>query len=97
MQFENFFDGPGKVCDSGAIKNRKMSFKAILFMSVLWIKYPAEIKSVKPPYFVMKMMSSIGKLRGIKVLKINLNHTETIRLMHFSVGNYIIQVLQNDK
>lgn len=66
MRFENFFEGLGKVCDSGFIKNRKMDINAIIAMSVLWTKYPHEIKSVKPPYFVMKIMSAIGKLRGIK-------------------------------
>ncbi len=66
MQFENFFEGLSKVCDSGVIKNRKMSLSAIISMSVLWTKYPNEIKSVKPPYFVMKIMSWIGKRRGIK-------------------------------
>ena len=67
MQFENFFEGLGKVCDSGVIKNRKMDLNAIISMSMLWTKYPNEIKSVKPPFFVMKIMSWIGKLRGIKI------------------------------
>src|SRR6185312_938454 len=67
MQFENFFEGLGKVCDSGVIKNRKMSLNAIISMSVLWTKYRHEIKSIKPPFFVMKLMSWIGNLRGIKI------------------------------
>lgn len=67
MQFENFFEGLGKVCDSGVIKHRKMSLNAIISMSVLWTKYPNEIKSIKPPFFVMKLLSWIGNLRGIKI------------------------------
>jgi mannose-6-phosphate isomerase-like protein (cupin superfamily) len=66
MQFENFFEGLGKVCNSGVIKNKKMNINAIQSMSILWTKYPNEIKSVKPPSFIMKIMSWIGKLRGIK-------------------------------
>jgi mannose-6-phosphate isomerase-like protein (cupin superfamily) len=67
MLFSDFFEGLGKLCDSGVIKNRKMDLNAIISMSVLWTKYPNEIKSVKPPFFVMKIMSLIGKLKGIKI------------------------------
>jgi len=66
MLFEHFFEGFGKVCDSGVIRNRKASLPAMISMSVLWTKYSKEIQSVKPPFFMMKILGWIGRKKGIR-------------------------------
>lgn len=65
MDFEGFFRGLHDFSKSGLIKDDKMSFTAVLGIATLYTKYSAEIVSVKPPAFVLRVFSLLGKLIGI--------------------------------
>lgn len=66
MAFEDFFKGLEKFSKSGLVKNGKMNFKAVVGISTLWTNYRKEIQSVKPPYFVMRILGAYGRLIGLK-------------------------------
>ena len=65
MNFEGFFRGLHDFSQSGLIKDDKMSLKAVLGIATLYTRYSDEIVSVKPPAFVFKIFSFLGKLFGI--------------------------------
>jgi hypothetical protein len=37
-------------------------FKSIVYLSMLWVKFRDELRSVSPPYLAMRLMNSLGKL-----------------------------------
>jgi mannose-6-phosphate isomerase-like protein (cupin superfamily) len=70
MQFEAYFKDLRDIVaklSSGKKEKLKMNLNAVIHLSMLMKKYPAEIRSVNPPDFVVSMMNGMGKLRGIKL------------------------------
>lgn len=65
MEFEGFFRGLHDFSKSGLVKDDKMSLKAVVGIAMLYTGYSDEIVSVKPPAFVFRFLSFIGKLMGI--------------------------------
>lgn len=65
LKFEEFFKGLCKFSQSGLVKNGKMNFNAIVGISSLWNNYSKELRSIKPPHMLMKILSFYGKLKGI--------------------------------
>ena len=65
MNFEGFFRGLDDFSKSGLIKDDKMSFKAVLGIARLYTRYNKEIVSVKPPAFLFRLFSLMGKVMGI--------------------------------
>lgn len=51
---------------SGKVKNIS-DFKSILYMSQAMAAFPKVTRSVKPPHFVVKLLSTLGKLFGLSV------------------------------
>jgi len=45
----------------------KMTLKALLHLSMLMTSQPGEIRSVQPPYAVMRVFASVGRLLGYQV------------------------------
>jgi len=67
MRFDQFFEGLYKLTNSGVSKSNQMTFKAILYLSVLHTSYEDEIQSVSPPNAIMQVFGFIGRLLGYKV------------------------------
>lgn len=67
MKFEEYFERLHKLANSDAVNSDKMTIKAMIHLSMLMTSYPAEIRSVKPPYPVMRVFSLIGQLLGYRV------------------------------
>lgn len=67
MKFDQYFEGLYKLANSGVIKSDQMTFKAILYLSVLMTSFKDEIRSVKPPSAVMQVFGLIGRLLGFRV------------------------------
>jgi len=67
MKFDQFFEDLNKLVNSGVIKSNQMSFKALLYLSVLWTSYKDEVQSVKPPYAIMQVFGLIGRFLGYRV------------------------------
>ncbi len=41
--------------------------KSLIYLSMLWVKHKDSQISVKPPFFVMKIMAGLGKILGFKI------------------------------
>jgi mannose-6-phosphate isomerase-like protein (cupin superfamily) len=67
MRFDQFFEGLYKLTNSGVSKSNQMSFKAILYLSLVYTSYQDEIQSVSPPNAIMQVFAFIGRLLGYKV------------------------------
>lgn len=67
MKFEEYFTRLHKLANSGVVNSDKMTIKAMIHLSMLMASYPDEIRSVKPPYPVMRVFSMIGQLLGYRV------------------------------
>ena len=67
MRFGEYFEGLHRIVSSGAISAERMTPKAILYLSLLMTSFESEIRSVKPPYAVMKVFSLVARLLGYQV------------------------------
>ncbi len=70
MRFDQFFEALYKLANSGVSKStqrRQLTFKDILYVSVLYTSYKDEIQSVRPPYAIMQVFGFVGRLLGYKV------------------------------
>lgn len=66
LSFEEMMRDLHVLVHSGKITGFK-NFKSILYLSMLWVKHKEVQHSVSPPFFMMKLMASIGKFRGYKI------------------------------
>ena len=62
MRYDEFFLGLSGVANSGVIRSGKMTFRALLALAVLWTSMPGEIRSVRPPHAVMRLMGRLGRM-----------------------------------
>lgn len=67
LHYDQYFERLEKMVNSGLVESDKMTFKALLHLSMLMTSYPEEIRSVKPPYPAMRALASLGRLLGYKV------------------------------
>lgn len=67
MRFGEYFEGLHRVVNSGAISGGRVTPKAILHLSVLMTSFKDEIRSVSPPYAVMRVFAAVGRLLGYRV------------------------------
>ena len=67
MKFGEYFEGLHTLAKTGVFKSNQMTFKAILYLSVLMTKYKDETRLVSPPYAITQAFGFIGKLLGYKV------------------------------
>jgi mannose-6-phosphate isomerase-like protein (cupin superfamily) len=66
MRFDQFFLGLSRVANSGVVKSGKMSFRALLALAVLWTSFEDEIRSVRPPHLVMRVLGGLGRALGYR-------------------------------
>jgi len=70
MRFDQFFEALYKLANSGVSKStqrRPLTFKDILYVSVVYTSYKDEIQSVRPPYALLQVLGFIGRLLGYKM------------------------------
>jgi len=70
MRFDQFFEALHKLANAGISKStqrRQLTFKAILYVSVVYTSYKDEIQSVRPPNALMQVFGFIGRLLGYKL------------------------------
>lgn len=66
MRFGEYFAGLERVANSGVISSARMTPRAILYLAVLMTSFEDEIRSVKPPHVVMRVLGAIGRLLGYR-------------------------------
>ena len=67
MEFDQYFEGLNRLANNGVIKSNKMTFKAMLYLSVLMTSYKEEIQSVSPPFAIIQVFGLVGRLLGYSV------------------------------
>lgn len=67
LHYGQYFEKLEKMVNSGVLESDKMTFKALLHLSVLMTSYPDEIRSVQPPYHAMRVFAWLGRLLGYQV------------------------------
>lgn len=67
MRFGEYFERLHRLANSEAVTSDRMTLKAMLHLSMLMTSCPAEIRSVKPPYPVMRVFGLMGQLLGYRV------------------------------
>ena len=67
LKFDGYFEGLHTLAKRGIFKSNQMTFKAILYLSVLMTKHKDETQLVSPPYVITQVFGFIGRLLGYKV------------------------------
>lgn len=67
LQFGEYFEGLHRVVNTGAIRDGRITARAILHLSVLMTSFRDEIRSVRPPHAVMSVMALAGKVLGYRI------------------------------
>lgn len=67
MSFGEYFEGIDRVVRSGNIRPDRMTVRAMLYLSILMISFEDEIRSVRPPHFVVRVAATIANLLGYRV------------------------------
>ncbi|MBI3258819.1 MAG: cupin domain-containing protein [Ignavibacteriae bacterium] len=66
LSFEEMMRELHDLVQSGKVKGFNNP-RSLLYLSMLWVKHKEVQHSVTPPFFVMKVMATIGKLIGYKL------------------------------
>jgi len=66
LTFEKYMFDIERIIKSRDLKTMK-NFKTLIYVSTLWVKYKENMVSIKPPYFVMFLLSKLGKILGYKI------------------------------
>ncbi len=67
MRYGEYFEGIHRVVHSGAIPAGRMTLKAMLYLSVLMTTYEEEIRSVKPPHALMRVLAFVARSVGYRL------------------------------
>ena len=67
MKYGEYFEGLHRVVSSGAVRPGRMTLKAVLYLSMLMTSFEDEIRSVKPPHAVMRILARVARLLGYRV------------------------------
>lgn len=67
MAFGEYFAKLESIANSGAVKDGRVSPKALLMLAVLMTSHEDEIRSVQPPHFVMRILAFFGRMLGFGV------------------------------
>ena len=67
MRFGEYFESLHRVVSSGAVRPERMTFKAMLYLSMVMNSFDAEIRSVRPPHTIVRLFARLARLRGYRV------------------------------
>jgi mannose-6-phosphate isomerase-like protein (cupin superfamily) len=67
MRFGDYFAHVGRVATSGAVPADRMTPKTMIHLAMVMTRYPEEIRAVKPPHAVMRVLAAAGRLLGYRV------------------------------
>jgi len=67
LKMARYFEGLHKIAHSGVTKNGEMTFKAILYLSLLMASFKDEVISINPPAPVANALGLLGKLAGYRI------------------------------
>lgn len=69
LQMESYFEALNEIANSGVITSDRMTPKAILHLAILMTSYEEEIRSVRPPHAMMRILAFVGRALGYKPMQ----------------------------
>lgn len=66
MKFDEYFARLHRVVSSGVVSPGRMTPKAMLYLALVMTSQEDEIRSVKPPHAVMRVLAAIGRMLGYR-------------------------------
>ncbi|MFZ5903160.1 MAG: cupin domain-containing protein [Chloroflexota bacterium] len=67
LKMAQYFEGLHKIAHSGVTKNGEVTFKAIMYLSLLMMSFKDEIIPINPPAPVANVLGFFGKLAGYRI------------------------------
>jgi quercetin dioxygenase-like cupin family protein len=67
MRFGEYFESIHRVVKSGNVQPDRMTVRAMLYLSMLMVNFEDEIRSVRPPHFVMRVAARVASLLGYRL------------------------------
>lgn len=66
MRFGEYFESLGAIVSRGVVSEQKMTLKAVLHLALVMVRHEAEIISVKPPHFMMRIFARLARALGYR-------------------------------
>lgn len=67
MRFGEYFEALHRVVRSGVVPSGRMTFKAMLYLSMVMANFEDEILSRRPPQIIVKVLARLARLVGYRV------------------------------
>ncbi len=67
MRFGEYFETIHRIVDSGVVEQNRMTPKAMLYLSMVMVRFEREIRSVTPPQVVVKLAALIARSLGYRI------------------------------
>ena len=67
LNLAEYFEGLHKIANSGVVKDGKMTFRAMLHLSLLMVNFKNEIVPINPPAPVASLFGFMAKLAGYRI------------------------------
>ena len=67
MRYGAYFGALHRVVSSGAVTPGRMTPKAVLYLALVMTSFEEEIRSVKPPHAVMRLLALVARSLGYRV------------------------------
>lgn len=67
LKMAQYFEGLHKIAHSGVTRNGEITFKAMLYLSLLMVSFKEEMIPINPPAPVANVLGFLGKLAGYRI------------------------------
>jgi quercetin dioxygenase-like cupin family protein len=67
LNMGEYFEGLHKIANSGVVKDGKMTFRALLYLSLLMVSFKNEMVPINPPAPVAGLFGFMAKLAGYRI------------------------------
>lgn len=67
LRFGEYFGALHRIVQSGAVRDGRITPKAVLYLAMLMTSFRDEIRSVSPPHPVMTVVALVGRLLGYRI------------------------------
>ena len=64
LDYADYFEQMAELVTLGIVDSERLSFKALLHLSILITSYPNEVFSIKPPAAIMRLLAAMGRMLG---------------------------------
>jgi hypothetical protein len=66
MRFAEYFEKLHGLIKRDIVRSQKMTPRALIHLSMIMASHPDEIRPIRPPAFVVRMLAALGRLLGYR-------------------------------